>query len=253
MAEDPIKLFAKRSERYPNPSDTDTLQGAARAVVAGIPLVGGSINEVLSVVLIPAVSQRRDEWLRELAVGLEQLEDKVEGFRVEDLVDNETFVSATIRATRVAIGTHQREKRGHLKNALINIAVGRAPEEEWHDLLMQLVDDLTPLHVRLLHYFDAPREFVSKERGEELNRHIKTHGGPPVSSAISEMERSLPELRGKRVLYESILQDLYARRLLSSPLAELQDGTVPDEHGAFQRRITNLGSRFLAFVREPEL
>ena len=60
MAEDPIQLFSKRSERYPEPSDADVALGAGRAALAAIPFVGGSITEVLSLVLAPAVTRRRD-------------------------------------------------------------------------------------------------------------------------------------------------------------------------------------------------
>jgi hypothetical protein len=253
VTEDPIHLFAKRSERYPEPDELDTVQGSARAALSAIPIIGESLTEVLSLVLAPAVSRRRDEWLKELSDALDDLEAKVHGFRVQDLANNDGFVSAAIQATRTAVANHNREKRQHLRNALLNIATGRGLEEEWQDFLMQLVEDLTALHVRLLRYFDAPFQFVSQDRVNELNEHVKVHGVSRASSPTAEMELSLPDLRRKRVLYEPILQDLHARRLLISPLEYLQDEIVPDEHGVFQRRITNLGARFLAFIKAPEI
>ena len=51
MAEDPVKLFSNRAERYPGPTDTDLVQGATRAALAAIPVIGGTITEVLSMVL----------------------------------------------------------------------------------------------------------------------------------------------------------------------------------------------------------
>jgi DNA-binding GntR family transcriptional regulator len=51
-------------------------------------------------VLAPAVARRRDQWLKELADGLDQLEAKVEGFKVENLQHDEEFVSAVIEASR---------------------------------------------------------------------------------------------------------------------------------------------------------
>jgi hypothetical protein len=85
MAELPIKLFSSRAEQYPEPTGSDLALGAARAAVAAIPLVGGSATEVLSMVLAPSVARRRDEWFKELAGALEQLEAKVEDFHVADL------------------------------------------------------------------------------------------------------------------------------------------------------------------------
>jgi hypothetical protein len=79
MAENPIKLFVSRAERYPQPTEADMIQGGARAALAAIPVIGGTVTEVLSMVLAPSVSCRRDVWFKELADGLDQLEAKVEG------------------------------------------------------------------------------------------------------------------------------------------------------------------------------
>ena len=61
MAEETIKLFATRAERYPEPDVADNVQGATRAALAAIPCIGGPITELLSMVLAPAVARRRDE------------------------------------------------------------------------------------------------------------------------------------------------------------------------------------------------
>jgi len=41
MAEDPIKLFANRTERYPKRTEADIIQSGARAALAAIPAIGG--------------------------------------------------------------------------------------------------------------------------------------------------------------------------------------------------------------------
>jgi hypothetical protein len=130
MPEGPIKLFTTRAERYPEPTAVDVAQGSGRAALAAIPFVGGSITEVLSIVLAPAVARRRDQWFKELADALDELQAKVAGFKVESLIETEAFVSATIQASRIAVATHQNEKRGYLRNALLRIAAGVAPVED---------------------------------------------------------------------------------------------------------------------------
>jgi hypothetical protein len=64
MAESPIKLFATRAERYPEPTEADIAHSAARAALSVIPFLGGPASELLSMVLVPAVAKRRDEWLK---------------------------------------------------------------------------------------------------------------------------------------------------------------------------------------------
>jgi hypothetical protein len=162
MPEDPIKLFSKRSERYPEADEADTIQGGARAALAVIPVIGGTITEVLSIVLAPAVSRRRDEWFKELANGLDRLEETVEGFRVEDLVSNDAFVSAAIQATRVATATHQKEKRECLRNALLNLALGKTPGEELQHVFINAIDAFTASHVKVLNVLRNAAGFLTE-------------------------------------------------------------------------------------------
>jgi hypothetical protein len=162
MPEDPIKLFSKRSERYPEADEADTIQGGARAALAVIPVIGGTITEVLSIVLAPAVSRRRDEWFKELANGLDRLEETVEGFWVEDLVSNDAFVSAAIQATRVAAVTHQKEKRECLRNALLNLALGKTPGEELQHVFINAIDAFTASHVKVLNVLRNAAGFLTE-------------------------------------------------------------------------------------------
>ena len=126
MPENPIELFASLSQRYPEPDDVDAAQVATRALISAIPCVGGPITEILSLVMVPAISRRRDEWFRELADTLGEIASKTATFRIEDLVSNEQFISATIEASRIAISTHQSEKRRLLRNVLVRIGTTTA-------------------------------------------------------------------------------------------------------------------------------
>ena len=63
MADEATKLLSTRSERYPEPNGADAALGVSRAALAAIPIVGGSITEVVSMALAPSIARRRDEWL----------------------------------------------------------------------------------------------------------------------------------------------------------------------------------------------
>jgi hypothetical protein len=171
MAEEPTKLFASRAERYPQSTAADAAQGTARAALAAIPLVGGSITEVLSMVLAPAVERRKDQWLRELADGLDEVEAKVDGFKIENLQHDEAFVSAVIQASRSAISTHKQEKREALRNALLNIALGRGPGQDEEQIFLRYIDELTPWHIRILKCLvdkEAEKKFL------EVNQNMRS-------------------------------------------------------------------------------
>ena len=107
VAEEPTKLFATRAEQYPQPNEVDTARRAIEKLAERVPVLGPITVHVIAQFLVPGVERRREEWFKGLADDLDRLQEKIEGFRVEDLANLDAFVSATIQATRIAIGTHQ--------------------------------------------------------------------------------------------------------------------------------------------------
>ncbi|MGH7744135.1 MAG: hypothetical protein ACREQ5_04855 [Candidatus Dormibacteria bacterium] len=230
MPEQPIKLFASRAERFPEPDAKDVVERVLRAGLAGVPLVGGPVDELLSLVMVPAVEKRRDEWLKDLADVVEQLEKRVEGFKPENLAGNEAFVSATLYATRIALSTHQHEKRVLLRNALLNIAWGKTAEEDRHQVLLTAIEAFTMSHVKVLQFLWTGRGSVALV--------------PPTTNYGQAIQTALPELRVENDFLQHIMNDLRNRGFsnLSGPNA------AHPQHPA----ITNFGIAFLRFVSTPD-
>ena len=226
MAEDPIKLFSTRAERYPEPTEADVSLGAGRAALAAIPFVGGSITEVLSLVLAPAVARRRDTWFKEIADGLDQLEEKVEGFKIEDLQHNEAFVSGVIQATRVAVGTHQQEKLKALRNAVFNTALDKTLDEDKQTVFWNLVEALTGTHFIILRLFTDRAAFVHERRLELIQR---------------------------RQMTDPMVIELSSRGLLNDPRPYVARSRESDQSLIISEwTLTPFGKDFMAFVSTPE-
>jgi len=119
-----------------------------------IPLVGGGASELLGLLSSP-VGQRRDDWLSDLERRLHDLEGRVDGFRFDDLGNNQQFVSATLHATQAALRTHQAEKLEALQNAIVKVALARAPSDDLQLIFLNLVDAFTPTHLQVLRHFLA--------------------------------------------------------------------------------------------------
>ena len=232
MAEGPIKLFSSLAERYPQPTGADMVQGIVRAGLAAIPIIGGPLPELLALVVTPSVERRREEWYKDLADTLERVIAKVDGLKIEDLAQNEAFVSATIQASRIAIGNHQQEKRSLLRNALVNIAAGNGPDEDLQHIYLQLIDDFTPSHIKILHFLWTAVSRVAATN-EKLLRQSLTY-----EEILDQFE---PEFRGKSDLVQQVLTDLNRRGLSTLQAAKL---VFP------QQVVTNEGIAFLQFVLE---
>ena len=240
MAEDPIKLFATRAEQYPEPTAADAIQGGARAVLAAIPLIGGTVTEVLSMVLAPSVNRRRDEWFKELADGLDHLKAKVEGFKVENLVGNEMFVSGVIQATRAAAATHLKEKRDYLRNALLNIAIGKGPSEELQQIFINAIERFSTSHMKVLNFlWTGVRDLSDKG--------LWSAASPYDIRDLGKAIRTLhPELTGQDSFVRYIMTDLR-----NCGFTNLGSPEEPFPHGG-PDSITNMGIEFLRFVLNPE-
>lgn len=231
--EDPTRIFATLEERFPEAGDSDTANTAVRAVISLVPYLGGPINEVLSQVLVPALSRRKDEWLKEMARIVHQISQQQANFRFEDLANHEQFISAAVEASRIAIGTHQKEKRAFLRNILVRIGTNCTVSEDLQFMYLRLVDDFTPTHIRILDFlWRGNREFA------------RNHGQLSIPRRFSEvLEILFPEFIGKSDLVDRILTDLRSRGLCT-----LQSITLSFP----QQVMTNHGIEFLNFILSPD-
>lgn len=238
--DEPQKLFASLSERYPEPDEEDRLRARARAAIAAIPGIGGSITELMNMVLVPPVARRRDEWLRELAEVVEEIDRKVENFDPATLAENDAFVSAFIRTSRIAIGTHRQEKRRLLRNALVKIGSSSpdCPDEDMQHVYFGMIETLTPSHVQILYLFWTGVSQVARMH----------QGTIPIHMTYGELlEIQNPALARSQELLEQILHDLADLRLVNA-----SSGTPFQQISLSTQLMTNQGIRFLGFVLAPE-
>lgn len=213
----------------PEATKGDLLHTGVRAVLGAIPYVGSVATELFSQIVTPPLTKRRDDWIESIAKDLTSLEAKIDGFKLVRLSNNESFLTTALHATQAALRTHQREKLDALRNAILNVAINRAPDDDLQLIFLTLVDSFTPWHLRILRYFDDhPTQAKS---GYESGDLFKIY----------------PELEGKALFYEQIVRDLNLHGLVTS-------NVTPGTYTAFMPfagKATELGKNFLAFITSP--
>src|SRR4051812_10450376 len=107
----------------------DVAHASIRLALGTIPFAGAAAAELFSLVIAPPLTKRRDEFIESVAEEL-HLQTKVEGFSIATLSNDEQFITAVIFATQSAVRTHQKEKLSALRNAVLNVALHRAPDED---------------------------------------------------------------------------------------------------------------------------
>jgi hypothetical protein len=223
------------SQPLPDKCVGDHLHLTARVVLAAIPVVGGPALELFNSVIAPPVERRRNVWLNQLAERLHMLEQE-KRLRIEDLTNNQEFISAVLQATTAAVRNHQPEKLEALRNAVLNSALGQSPEVEKLEIFLAFVDQFTALHLRVL------QELFKYGPPEGKEGATKTRVNTIAEVA---MER-ISGLRGQQALAESVVEDLCRKGLLFWSGDQMVN-YIPRG----RRQVTELGAEFLGFISEP--
>lgn len=213
----------------PDTTAREVALGLARAGLSLVPAVGGAAAELLTLVVNPIIQGRRDRWLVSLAEAVDDL--RAHGIDVRTLEGNEAVVSIILNATQAAARTHEEEKLDALRNGVVNAVLGVNYDEQMSQMFIRCIDELTPLHLRLLDYYRAPDEWFESRR-------MVVPDTFPLNAVIPELEHR-PELYALLAQAEN---DLVARGLLNERRRSGRPQRVP------YPLTTSLGDLFLGFV-----
>jgi len=214
----------------------DILHTIARAGLSAIPVVGGPAVELFNFLISPPLEKRRDQWMKEVGETLQELEQKYH-LVIEDLRSNEIFIDTVLSASQIALRSSKGEKRQALKNAILNAALPSAPEDSLQETFLLYIDIFTTWHIRMLLLFREPKILNEGNNADYLEYRIPT--------LDQLLESKFPELVGLKDLYEAIWGDLHQRGLLMPENVTSQKGQVTT------RRTSELGNRFLDFIKKP--
>jgi hypothetical protein len=103
------------------PTRVDALLTVLKAVASVNPVTGVGAG-LLGLIRVPA-TKRQHAFVGQLALRLTALEGE-KRLRVEDVVQSDAFVSATIRGIDAARRTAEQEKIDALRSGILNVALG---------------------------------------------------------------------------------------------------------------------------------
>lgn len=238
MANDELMVNEELKDKL-KPTGRDWAHTVVKAGISSIPIVGGAATELFSAIVTPPLSKRRDEWIESIGEGLKRLEAKFEGFKAEDLSQDEMFITTVMHATQAAIRNHQEDKKEALRNAVLNAAVRSAPEEDLQLIFLNFIDSLAPWHIRILRFFENPREWGEKHNVKYPNWSMGSPG--------SVLEHAFAELSGRREFYDQLVRELSSKGLLGIDSLH----TTMSEQGMFASRTTAMGNQFIRYITSP--
>lgn len=214
----------------------DIAYTVAKAGLGSIPYVGAAAAELFGLIVTPPITKRRDEWIESICHDLRNLEETVQGFKIENLSKDDAFITAVLHATLSAQRAHQKEKLDALRHAVINVALHTEPDEDIQLMFLSFIDNFAPWHLRVLKRF---------------------HDNPPLQSfgrddaylvkAFPELLRLEPaqtELAGQVEFFAQLVRDLEARGLIDTRSTT----KIGPRGGTMMGIPTELGQRFLRFI-----
>lgn len=213
----------------PKSSKGDVGHALVKAGLSAVPVVGGPAVEIFQLLVQPPLERRRQQWMQQVGQKLLELEGK--GLKLENLKENEQFISAVMQASAAALKTHKLEKLAALRNAILHIAKGEGPEETIQHLLLSFIDEFSEMHLRILAFAQAPTP----------------PSGMSIGGLGQVLENNIPILQGQRTLYEQLWKDLYLRGLVNTEGLNV----TMSESGLAQSRTSPLGVSLLDFITEP--
>jgi hypothetical protein len=250
-------------EALPQPTFEDVVHTGRKLLVSMIPVLGAAGSELLNLLSTP-LAQRRDAWLDDLARRLRDLEGRVDGFRFDELVHNEQFISATLQATQAALKTRQKQKLNALRNAVVNVALGKDHNANRQAQLLSLVDRFTDAHLILLQFFHDPAGHFERTGipvpAVSIGANLLAY--QLVCAALPELHQELQSPSEARTaaafqMFEVLFDDLTSAKLIR--LQRVKDNeawviprfsTQPPPYPV-NTVTTDLGNDFLAFITEP--
>lgn len=221
----------------------DVAAAAGKAALAAIPFVGPFASEGLSFVLEGRQAQRQQEFNAAVARELDRVMGSIsEPLTPEQLVESNEFCAAVTRAQRLAAETADEERRRWLAASVANSGSWAPFSETERQQFDRLVEDLDPLHVWLLHYFQDPAAWLQAHDLYEQHSGLYMAGvETPLASALNASQS---------VWGEVVRQA--AAELERAGLASIPLGTTMSASGVFSRRTSARGSRFLLFIHETD-
>ena len=213
----------------PKLSASDVGYAVLAAGLSAIPVVGGPVTELMQLVG-PPIERRRTTWMEGVTAELHRLASA--GIDIEGLQSNDQFISAVMQATVIAQRTHRQEKLNALRNALLNIATGQAPDEALQSIFLNFVDVFTDWHIKLLRLAQHPTA-----TGEMTELH-------------QVLEHTYPQLKGHREVYDAVWSDLSSKALVS---LQSVHGELSSHQTLVDKWTTPLGDLFLKFIAAPIL
>lgn len=205
------------------------------ALLSALPVVGGSLATAFTGALAITDRHMQERWLGLLAQRVDEL-SRQSSLEWKDIVGDEKFAAAVVKALRVARETTNEQKHNLLVNAACNSGSWAEDTEAVTTFFIRLLERYEPEHVLVLSACDDPKDFLRAHSENVGNGQLHWIFANIVYKGTVEWEP----------LARVVLQDLRQDGFITDPV-----GLGYDLNDAPHRLSTPFGASFLRFCSAP--
>lgn len=238
MSDDTDNKMTERKE-----SVLDFTHETTKFLASLIPIVG-----YLHAIFVKSPVERRlVDAIESLGGDLEKLEQQHSRLTIKHLSNNPVFITAVSNILLISIREHREEKLTALRNIALNTALPNDVDEDIQLMFVQMVDDFTTWHLKLLSFFSAAWwEILGYE---DLDTKLDS------TAVADQIMRYFPRLNDKAFFYR-VVNDLSNSQLLIFPELSFikRDYLVLESSQDLvlkKIKLTLLGEQFVTFITNP--
>lgn len=241
---DSLKIIKENKEDYAH--------RFVKSALGVVPFAGTALGELFSAIIPPSIESRRDKWMNEVSIVLNELLAKNDNL-LEELKNNEEFISLLLEISQLALKTHREEKLKLYSRALknsIDIDISFFTQETY----VRYIEELNFYEILILEFIDINQEKLTEVNSYQKYYNLLVQGTvglkPTLNKSIdpSTVRFFLQDLdkKGLIIISDSIKELENFVRENSYFIDSVSENELP------YIRITDFGKNFLKMVDKGE-
>lgn len=207
-----------------------------KATVGMVPVAGPYISEFISLAQNNVMNRRQEEWKTLVEEKLSRLQN-----RLDELSNDEFFVSVVQKTSSYAVQAYQAEKRTLFANVLYNAASVNIDQDK-QMLFINLLEQYTILEIKLLDFLLVDR--YNENDYEKQSGMFRTYTYPSEEKFLDYLAITDPGFSDG-----DYMLNLCGQLMRDGLIEEIDFGTPRRPNYIRKKRTTSLGDAFLAYIR----
>jgi hypothetical protein len=216
--------------------DSDKAYRLVEAVASLVP----AGTTLLQSIVTPPIQRRMEAWIDKVEERLLALH-QAQRIDLDELTRREDFSALLLRTIHIAAATSQKEQLENLQNFAINVAVKPDISEDELYIILDVINNYTPSHVKVLKFYHDPLPYFT--RIVEIRKYPKDERFQQGQDLAHAFEQGTP------YYWQNVFYLVANKNVITNHKTVLNESS-PDIY--VNGRGTEIGSRVVAMLEKRD-